>query len=187
METVNTPEVALVDRKALSARIAERAIGRFEMDDLEEIRFKDLLKVPSAAIRAMVEGLREAPIEIRMGTFGAVDYHLDCFTPPSSENQTICFGCAATCTVLRLLPSARDKYFDLRNKSDLGEFEDAIDELRTGHPGDLIDYFDLPSAEVDEIYRRAQFFGLPHLVSDFNPEDLIPYERFADRLEEIGC
>lgn len=109
-------------------------------------QIRKLAPTPSAALQAMVDGLREQSkrpdFKIEMRAFGEVD---------NDDKPTMCFGCAATCAVQKLTGKNyhgteilerldRAHYMDLEYK-DMLYFEWAIDEARKGDLDGLIDFY----------------------------------------------
>lgn len=81
---------------------------------------KDVLPDVPSAVRAMIDGLRNREalgIEIDMTTFGSVV-------------NGVCFGCAATCTLLQA------GLLDIKSVSsrEISEFESRLDMFRRGYP-----------------------------------------------------
>lgn len=145
--------------------------------------FKELLKVPSAAILAMCDGLenqsKRSDFIVIMSTFGAVD----------SEGR--CVGCAATCAAQEIthvdlnssnIGSANERatVFSVAIH-DLKLFEEAVNSLRQGYPERLLLYFGITDKPVD-------FFPLPHLSStDWSwNKYLSRYRQFAEALAKLG-
>jgi hypothetical protein len=112
---------------------------------------KDIVKKPSAALQYMVDGLRNQSkrdgFVIDMNVFGD-------WRGSRTEDKTrliICFGCAATCAVQEVFKinytDESIEYRDLRalvincDATDLGIFEEAIDEARLGIMDKLFKYF----------------------------------------------
>lgn len=146
--------------------------------------FREILKKPSAAVRAMVDGLREIPGEtfrVRMESFG---YSIG----------GVCYGCAATCAVQqatgkRFLPDQIGKLtvtsimLDIE-VMDMGRFEWVIDSLRKGQFVHLANYFGVPHESLCRCALDRD--ALPELTNDNYLERLPAYEAFADRLEAAG-
>ena len=142
---------------------------------------KEHYPTPSSAIRGMVKGLREIPgtkvngnlFKIGMGTFG--------------ENVTsheVCFGCAATCTVLNADPNLPVDSFDRRELSefeDLVAFEGSVDCLRRGQIWGFL-YFYLNYYEIVKLEKHE----LPYLGDNFTDDELEVYLAYADYLESKG-
>ncbi len=146
------------------------------------IDIKETLKVPSAALQAMVDGLREQSkskyFRITMATFGHSDGHF-------------CFGCAATCTIQQIA----GKHFeasDLINNNDmdssvfqranalnfdveqLRDFEDAIDSARKGRISRLFFFFGVPITRDSAKYHHRFHLGTDDWKSELpKVEELI--------------
>jgi hypothetical protein len=101
---------------------------------------------PSAALQAMVDGLRSSEkqddFEVNMETFG-------------DASDSLCFGCAATVTVLEsvgwkdmpdVVEECGDAVTAANELGDLGRFEAAVDEARKGRPYVLFVYMGKASA-----------------------------------------
>lgn len=145
--------------------------------------FREILGKPSAAIRAMCDGLEEQSqrrgFRIDMQTFGF------------SSNK-VCFGCAATCAAQKT--TGRTLKWDTIagvttradalgvDAHDLETFEIAIDNLRRGSGclQPLLDYFGVCNAMI------IPAPDLPHLSNYTWPDGLPAYRAFADQLEENG-
>lgn len=123
---------------------------------------KETLKVPSAALQAMVDGLRKQSqrddFEIDMSSFG-------------HAKGNICFGCAATCTLqevsgIDLTPDAVHFYGDRADKIgfdrlEVAQFEDVMDSARQGALQRLFDFFSR-SQEHDVIYNYRFWLTTPN-------------------------
>ena len=86
-----------------------------------------------SAVEGMIEGLKnheKLGLEINMGTFG-------------QKTNGICFGCAATCTVLNADPSLPIHLSARRQGISIRSFEAAIDLFRSGWVDVLQGYYDL--------------------------------------------
>lgn len=144
---------------------------------------KEILKVPSAALQAMVDGLRKQSkrknFRIDMGSFGEV-----------AITKSLCFGCAATCAAQQiagknLTPTnvgtlskrAKKLNFDVL---DLSKFEQAMDHARRGLIGSLFDYFCV--AEEHSILFDNRFY----LWSDSWEEQLPKVEALIEELKSKG-
>lgn len=121
---------------------------------------KELAPKPSDALKAMVDGVRnyeELGLELDMGTFGCVQ-------------SMHCFGCAATCTLLKMCGKtarecAGDVSYGIRGYGDLRypladespyrlkEFEDALDRARRGRLEDLFHWYGVRD-QVESLYEK---------------------------------
>jgi len=127
-------------------------------------KIKDLVATASTAVRLMTKGLRN-PINIcvDMATYG-------------EALNTICFGCAATCTIQQLMPRAFEAT-DMINRqcswsqlgnmdvSDIEEFETAIDMFRKGVPFVLLKYYN-----VEEKWGGSAMPRLPKLYESYTED-----------------
>ena len=102
------------------------------------LKIKELVKCPSEALEAMLQGMEEqsqrTDFKIQMTSFGYTDGY-----------KKICCGCAATCTIQKLAgknftynqggyilsPTGRAAFLDF-DKKELNDFEDVIDRARKG-------------------------------------------------------
>lgn len=125
------------------------------------ISIREKAPTPKAAVEAMIRGLRSSEswdhFALDMSTFGRI-------------KGEICFGCAATCTLIQLsekelsevdfkghiinLLSSRHRAQGLGfiSTDELSDFEDAIDEFRCGHVQYLGDFYGVEMPEVDELW-----------------------------------
>lgn len=109
-------------------------------------KISDIISKPSEALHAMVNGLNESKtwknFELDMDTYGEV-----------SRDVTICFGCAATCTVYAIAKKQpennsiltiglRSMALDFEH-TDLYLFETLIDSARRGLMKPLFHYFQM--------------------------------------------
>jgi hypothetical protein len=123
------------------------------------LKIKDIVKSPSSALQAMVDGLRSQnerhDFHVDMCTFGEYD-----------EDMDICFGCAATCAVQEIFGKNlrghdivnifdRADIFGCDIK-DIDSFESAINYARLGNMSLLFEYYG---------YYGPEFLvTLPHLI-----------------------
>jgi len=119
------------------------------------INIKETLKVPSAALQAMVDGLREQDerkdFKVDMGTFGAPLFSA------RRGRADICLGCAATCTVQKIagknltadIISHREYRAEVLgfDHTEFAAFERAMDQTRCGSVTELFDFFVVPQAK----------------------------------------
>jgi hypothetical protein len=103
---------------------------------------KDIISKPSEALQAMMDGLLEQAQRS--------DFKIDMLTYGKYDENNICYGCAATCTVQKLLNKNLDKEnidWDLHSEffgiKDIIEFERVMDWARVGDLRDLFYYFNL--------------------------------------------
>jgi len=157
--------------------------------------FAEYLVVPSAAIRAMCDGLeqtRDMPgFTVNMGTFGQYN----------ASSQT-CFGCAAVCAVQNVLQRALTpdevvyryrRAFGLA--SDLSLFENSMDEMRLAKPSRMLEYFKV--ANPEPLLETLEALVLPCMLdAGLEPRggtylmewpQAVPlYRVAADKLEALG-
>lgn len=163
---------------------------------IEDIK-NTLIPKPSMLIRAMIKGLREEPndhFEVDMTTFGYV-------------HRDVCYGCAATATILNLTDisvasnsTIRDRDFTILNYSiypsspyaaecqnmheQVYELETTIDTVRQGTHRD-----NRPAEALRGYYGYKvppPKDGLPYLESRNYKEFLPAYEAYAEQLEKEG-
>lgn len=144
--------------------------------------YKDILGKPSAAVRAMIEGLKD---------YGnRKDFVVDMKSYGGSIDGT-CFGCAATCACQKASgvdynSKNINSEWDRSLVSDVSMadqycFEACIDELRCGCPQGLMVYFNLPYCrDHGDIIAGCR-------MDSENWRDMLPnYEQLADALEADG-
>jgi hypothetical protein len=141
---------------------------------------RETLKVPSAALQAMVNGLRKqskrSDFKIDMGTFG-------------DAYGGVCYGCAATCALQEI--SGID--FTLENMlwhnlpyatpfsgQEISDFEDVIDAARSGYLLPLFTFFHLHPIHNRGYPRRF------NLDTDNWEEQLPEVEKLIAELKEKG-
>ena len=144
--------------------------------------FREMLKVPSNALQAMVDGLRyhssRDDFRIAMNTFG------DTF-------HGVCFGCAATCTVQKATgksfsPDRNITYSTVRaevlgcEEYDLLDFEYVIDQARKGRLKSLFRYFEM-STKFDTVWNNRF-----DLHSDDWAEQLGAVEEVIAEMKGVG-
>jgi hypothetical protein len=147
---------------------------------------------PSKAVRAMVEGLRDIKtrddFEIDMSSYG-----------DSDEEGTICFGCAATVTLMRVTgvtftpdtigqdrvdrmiamgmdPTDTFSYYELQ------AFEMAINNLRLGNVYVFLRGF----LDSNTSRSLAEDITVPRLGDNYTIDQLANYEILANWLEARG-
>jgi hypothetical protein len=169
----------------------------------------------STAVKMMCRGLRNSQTRddfvVNMDTFGTIGSHkalngregsledeaatLLSFKSPevvpavltSNDNETLCFGCAATCTVLELQGWSSRSLLGLGGNAarstssalgasynDVLRFESAIDDFRLGSPRELFDYFEvleIPPGFFATIEEYADDKGVDVTSIDFDPLD----------------
>jgi hypothetical protein len=107
---------------------------------------KEIVTKPSEAIQAMVDGLLKfdndkfkGKFKISMDTFGGV-------------RDEICYGCAATCTILKITNKRPTKktIMDIGNQylkdystAEIREFENAIDIFRIGRAEYIFNFYNI--------------------------------------------
>jgi len=157
--------------------------------DVSVKTFREILGVPSAALQAMVDGLRlygnRLDFKIDMGTFG------------SNENG-VCFGCAASCCVQKVLgknllsggdgieiPVVRARFFGTAVE-DLGDFEWAVDGARSGSLSCLLGYFGINEMTHQSIVELNGQWGVNDTIWDsryeLNSDD---WEQQLGAVEEV--
>ena len=123
-------------------------------------------------IMAMVEGLKNPVIKVKMDTFG-------------ESTKGVCFGCAATNAVCKISGKVFTKENideDFRNqflKTDgqfLNIFELGIDNLRAGS----IRYYNSYAKEIGMAQIKCNGKKLPKLGNDYTPTDLQAYINLAN-------
>src|SRR5579872_4855137 len=151
---------------------------------MKQQTFRSLLKTPSAALQAMVDGLR------RHGN--RIGFQIDMDTWLKGEGS-ICFGCAATCTIQKALGKKlsydngmiQTDLDDRANiyswdKTDLWMFETAINDARRGYMSSLFNYFHIPTKQLNKINCA----GLPYLNNDNWKTELPKIEKFIKKLQK---
>lgn len=146
------------------------------------INIKETIKLPSTALQMMVDGIKEqskrTDFIINMSTYGDAD------------NNGICYGCAATCTIQKIaarsisinyIGSVGLRAYDLGfDEDELRWFEDAIDDARAGELGNLFNFFGLEGDH--DLNYDDRFF-----LSNNSFECQLPYvESLIDELKENG-
>lgn len=146
-------------------------------------KFKDIISMPSEALQAMVDGLLEMDAR--------PDFQID-MANFSTIQDTICFGCAATCTTIKLCgknlnhaqiveswANTKPLGFD-----DVQLFELIMDESRRGSLLPLFRYFDerLERTEVSKDLRYANF----HLLTDNWRSQLPLVSEHIEKLRAAG-
>jgi hypothetical protein len=111
---------------------------------------KDIITKPSEALQAMVDGLLE---QSKRG-----DFKIDMDTYGTYDENNICCGCAATCTVQKLLNKNLDKEnIDYESHSeffgieDIIEFESVMNEARMGYFSILIYIINLKNIMIIDL------------------------------------
>ena len=130
-------------------------------------------------ILAMIEGLENPTTEIDMSTFGEIDIN--------EENETVCFGCAATNTIASIC-SFNQKHL-VFSKLDgsmvdafkehhefVTEFEIAIDYLRKG---DVFGYNKFAETIKIATIQNEKNIELAYLNSNYDTFDLANYKKLA--------
>lgn len=147
-------------------------------------KIKQYIKLPSEALRAMVDGLTEQSkrpdFEIDMGSFGEWS---------DLDGKPVCFGCAATCTIQKItghnfgldeIGDREDRAKALKDsEEDLHDFEHAMDSARNGYLSKLFEYFG---------YRCPEdFVGVEYDLKNYNWQgQLSLVEDVILRLQEEG-
>ena len=141
---------------------------------------EEIFPKPSDAILSMVAELRSPRFVIDMSTFGETLIKELCQTDP---DQPVCFGCAATATVVNKL-GVKD-YGQLYQEYDLADFEEDIDSLRVADASPLLEYYQVD----EEVYNWAEYYceyHLPALDDEYTQDNLDDYEAFAMELQAKG-
>ena len=153
-------------------------------------RMKDFCKKPSEAIRAMLDGMQEIPngdFKLHMDTFGDYSRY-----SVEGGHKIVCFGCAATCTIqqatgklFKFEPTAvydvvtRSRYLHI-DREDLGIFEHAIDDFRTGGVRKLGNYYGVSLPEPAD-------FGLDwYMGTDDWQHEVEDVEDYLERIINLG-
>jgi hypothetical protein len=149
------------------------------MENTQNLSLTEKIKSMTAKehIMNMVEGLRNPMTQIDMGSFGR------------KEETGICFGCAATNSICRLIGNV-DAFFPLWKpglyasreyiEPIIDEYETAINMLREGD----IYYYNLVAsrggfATIEDI----ESIKLSFLTNDYTEEELLQYVALADAQE----
>jgi hypothetical protein len=148
-------------------------------------KIKDIVKTPSAALQAMVDGLREqskrSDFKIDMHTYGAYN-----------PGYGVCFGCAATCATQKIFEtkfqpdfintvSRRAEAFKCE-MYDLHEFEQAINSARIGVMSKLFLYYDIVLYGVKDVSFLPEF----SLCTDNWEAELPKVEKYIACLQQYG-
>lgn len=149
-------------------------------------KIKKIIKTPSEALQAMVDGLlkqnKRKTFQVDMGSFGNSFY---------DGNKNICCGCAATCTIQEVanknLTAASIVCCEERadflgfDKYDLEYFEGVIEDARCGMMNSLFDYFRLiKKANKDNIDTFPNF----HLTSETWKKEIPKVRKYIKYLKE---
>lgn len=153
------------------------------------VTFKERLGKPSAAIQAMIDGLREIAEE------GVVSIDMEFY---ATSVRGRCVVCAATAAALRATETPAVKLRDAISPEtpggwglmanvmgtgieDLREFETAMDMLRRGDPGHMLRYFEVP-ADSPAYTEKHKW----HLDTHTWYQSLDHVEKYRDQLIEMG-
>lgn len=133
-------------------------------------KIKDVAPKMSDAVQAMHDGLKSTIfnplLRVNMDTFG-------------DKKGPICFGCAATYTLMQLDGGALSAIFgnlDTRHSraetfkfdhKDLIDFEHAIDRFRSGNYYGLYEFYDVPTEVIMN-------FNLPQINMQYNWKNQLP-------------
>lgn len=148
------------------------------------------------ALEAMITGLetqsKRDDFRIHMRTFGETlafnawaAHSRSQFIPSRSS---ICFGCAATCTIQQLTAKnftpnidisgryERARFLDV-NTFDLASFEKAVDEMRAGNFVSILDYmgYDISESNKNRIMCIKLWGYLPGLTTEGWQDNLPSY------------
>lgn len=121
-------------------------------------KIKDIVKTPSAALQAMVDGLREQPkrsdFKVYMDVYGY-------------SQRDVLYGCAATCatqkifgvnlTQLTIAGTAKRADAYGCDVTDLNTFEYSINEARIGLMSRMFDYYGVDKSSLDNQARYPGF------------------------------
>jgi hypothetical protein len=143
-------------------------------------KIKDVITKPSEALQAMVDGLLEqsqrSDFKIDMNIFGKYDSY-----------DNICYGCAATCTVQKLLNKNLTKeninmnlHSEFYGIEDICKFESVMNDARGGYLERLFEYFDLSDKFEDDFDNRFW------LETDNWQEELPEVNELIKELKEKG-
>lgn len=130
-------------------------------------------------VELMVESLKNPVCEVRMTTFG------------NSNEEGVCFGCAATQLVQHLsgVKFTSDNIRFINDRSEhiscdyrfLDFFEKAIDALRYG----LIDLYNYQAKKIEISLMPTEYpYELPELFTDNYLSNLHHYTQFAEWLKK---
>lgn len=186
-----------VNEASLAGRILNYKSGKYNIKTLPDLiiperkevyTFDDdpkfVFPLPSDAVRSMIEGLKEWSDKddfiINMDTFGYSDY-------------VICYGCAATCTVLHKIPTHiedfQDEYEEESTQDKIPpvwqDFESVIDCFRSSMFENLLDYYGNFNSHHHIMIAPNQKY-LPSLSTSNWKENLPSYEKFLADLLEAG-
>ena len=146
---------------------------------MEELIQKIKSMKPSEHIQNMVDGLRK-PItdKINMITFGFTTFEKRFF---GLVAKRICYGCAATNAIGRLLVYPREWIYFRQDKfvnsnEDIHIYEYAINYLRSGDLKTANKHF--KDLGIEPIKENIEIY-LPKLDNDYTKEDLDAYEKLA--------
>lgn len=148
------------------------------------INIKETVKTPSNALKLMIAGIENqinrSDFQLNMNTFG-------------DSIRSICFGCAATCTIQEIagknLDSTTINHIIKRGKSlgfeidELASFEYAIDEARYGVMNSLFEFFYSPGYLEYVEYFNANF--CIKSIEDFKDQKQYILE-YIEKLEKNG-
>lgn len=150
------------------------------MNNTQKLSLTEKIKSMTAKehIMNMVEGLRNPMTVINMDTFG------------EKNEAGVCFGCAATNSICRLIGNTDDLFPEW--KTGEWKYKENIAPILSGYE-DCIDY--LRRGDVDEYNATASYIGiatieevegiyLPELTNDYTEEELLPYVALADAQPE---
>jgi hypothetical protein len=146
---------------------------------------------PSDCLQAMIDGLRENAADpkfrVDMESFGHVDINRE-------GKATICFGCAATCTIAKLQGHLYSEfalevdggepttsYHHIFKSPEIGAFEKAIDAARTGSMSRLFGFL-----RVDPDVAYGQWEARFYLDTDDWEEQIPDVERVIKQMRETG-
>lgn len=152
------------------------------------------LPKPSDAVEAMIKGL------MRFGNDRVKWFKLDMKTYGRySERTKLCYGCAATCTVMQgtgvkfdketIITGHRHEALGTRGDADIEAFEDCIENLRLGLPFSLLNYYGFGSSSLLagwDIFREIMKFPLPVLTVKTWKKNLPRYKAFAKLLKKYN-
>jgi hypothetical protein len=149
------------------------------MENTQNLSLIEKIKSMTAKehIMNMVEGLRNPMTVINMDTFG------------EKREDGVCFGCAATNSICRLIGSIDPLFpawlpgtysYKTNVAPILATYEDCIDMLRRG---DVDGYNDSASYIGIATIKDIESIELPVLMNDYTEEELLQYVALSDAQE----
>lgn len=147
----------------------------------------------STFVQLMIDGLQKRWVRLDMASYGYYD-------KPDGDGDYVCFGCAATNALCELKGESMSIH-DVYTENDRGRFagisldhigslEMAWNALRMGYVESCLGYltripnlpFEVPTMEK----LQGTSYCVPHLTTDYTPQDLMAYQAWANQLRERG-